>query len=724
MYRKLFCSLLAVLLLGGAAQADEGMWLIQHLEKIYPQLRHRGVKLPLHEIYNERDGGVAAAVVAVDGGMGTGSMISEEGLMITNHHVAYSDICALSTVECNYLEQGFWARSREEEIPIAGKTVQFLRRVVDVTAEADSLIRHLKSCGKWGMMSMRRVVSTIEKKYAPTTDCEVACMPMWHGRKTFLYYYDVYKDVRLVAAPPRNIAAFGGDYDNWSWPQHKGDFTIYRVYASKEGRPAEYNSENVPLRPRRVLQISSRGVRDNDCAMVIGYPGRTRRYSSSYAIAEKEHVTNPIVVENRHERMEIIRRHMERDPGVRVKYSDAFFSLSNFADYAKWENICLHRFGVADLRRAEEREVQMWVEEDTARRAQYGQVLSTLRRSYDLRREAQTHLNYFRETWLGPSAPILVANRINSHLLKLQRTHRSVMSPDDEDSRDLCRSCPKLEKNYDAATELDLMKRMVRNFATHVPRKMWGKGFEELYDAAAGNVEQMMEQAFATSFCSSAERYKEYLSRERSIDEVLQDPLVKLAASVQTVRFTGAVMACEKRSAACDLHVCERDYGHMLYDYREAHGIAQYPNANSTMRLSYGRVRDLHPSDGVWKASRSTAEGFAQKWNPSQYEWEMSDRMRGLVADEDWGRWGEKGRLYVNFMTDNDITGGNSGSPVLNGRGELIGLAFDGNRESMAGDVWFHPELSRTVCVDIRYVMWVIEKYADAGYLISEMQLR
>lgn len=724
MYRKLFCLLLAVVLLGGEVRADEGMWMVQHLEKVYPQLRQRGVKLPLHEIYNEQDGGVAAAVVTLDGGMGTGSMISEEGLMITNHHVAYSDICDLSTVQRNYLEEGFWARSRAEEIPIRGKSVHFLRKVVDVTAEADSIVRDIQSRGKWGMMSMRKVVSSIEKKYARTTDCEVACVPMWHGKKTYLYYYDVYRDVRLVAAPPRDIAAFGGDFDNWTWPQHKGDFTIYRIYATPEGRPAKYSAENVPLRPRRVLTVSTRGVSDGDYAMVIGYPGRTQRYSSSYAIAEKQNVTNPIVVKNRHERMDILRHHMERDPEVRVKYADAFFSLSNFADYAKWENICLHRFGVADKRRAEEREMQMWVEADADRKAKYGDVLSMLQRSYAMRREAQTNLNYFRETWLGPSVPILVANRVNSHILKMRRTRRTELLPEDKETRSLYRFSSRLEGGYDATTELDLMKRLTRNFTAHVPRKMWGKGFEEMYDAAGGDVERMMEQAFKASFCSSAERYKAFLSEKRSIDELLADPLVKLAASVKTINFTGAVMASDKRSAGCDLHVCERRYSDMLYDYRASQGVVQYPNANSTMRLSYGRVKDLHPYDGVWMSSRSTVEGYLEKWNPAQYEWTMSDRMRELIAAKEWGRWGEKGQLYVNFITDNDITGGNSGSPVLNARGELIGLAFDGNRESMAGGVWFHPELSRTVCVDIRFVMWVLEKYAGADDLIAEMRLK
>lgn len=742
---------LALLTILQSVRADEGMWLMTDLGKIYPRMRAEGLKLKASAIYDEQTPALSDAVVAVDGGMGTGSMISDEGLMITNHHVAYSDICTLSTEEHNYLETGFWARTRGEEIPVPGKTVSFLRRIEDVTAEVEAIKTRLRNEGKWGPMSMRRVYSEIEKKYAATTDLEVSCMSMWGGKLYQMFYYEVYRDVRLVGAPPVSIGAFGGDYDNWGWPQHKGDFALYRVYTAPDGRPAEYAAENVPLKPRTVLRIATGGVHDGDFQMILGFPGRTNRYASSYAIDEKQYVKNPVVVQNRQERMDIIRRHMERDPLVRMAYSDAFFSLSNYADYAKWETRCLQRFGVSSIRRAEEERLQAWIDADSARRAQYGDLLEYLSAGYAKRRDAEVALNYFREAWLGPSEALLTANRVASYLGKLERTHRDSLRRSDEDVAGVLRAGFRLRKNYDPATDRDLFARMAVNFTASVPREMWGEALCRQYDAAGGDADRMARAAFDASFCSSADRFDAYFACDRSVAEIQQDPLVALTESVPVQTFTHCVDRAE-HEACCGYGAfrgegrgkgpgmgrgkgkgmgrmlggnyvmrLESIYADLLYDFRDSEGILQYPNANSTMRLTYGTVGPVSPSDGVHYDSRSTTAGYMEKYNPGQYEYRVDDRLRQLLAARDWGRWGEKGTLYVDFLTNHDITGGNSGSPVLDARGRLVGLAFDGNRESMAGDVWFHPELAKTVCVDIRYVMWVIEKYAGATWLLDEL---
>lgn len=716
--RLILCALLLAVA-GGRAAADEGMWMVQQLDGIYPQMKRTGLRLPLGAIYDEQGPSLAGAVVAVDGGVGTGSMISHEGLMITNHHVAYSDICKLSTPEHNYLETGFWAAARDEEIPVKGKTVSFLRRVIDVTEEAQAMIAERKAAGSWGIMSMRRLSADLEKLHA-VDGLEAWCVSMWGGRKVYIYYYEIYRDVRLVGAPPVSIGAFGGETDNWSWPQHKGDFTLYRVYAGRDGRPAEYAADNVPLDPRSVLRVATGGVHDGDYAMVLGFPGRTTRYASSCAIEERERVRNPIVVKNRHDRMDILRRRMERDPKVRMYYSDAFFSLSNFADLARWESRCLHRFGVADLRRGEEREMQRWIEADEARRAEYGTVLADLERGYGARRTAQHRLNYFREAWLGPSEALLVANRVVSYLAKLDRMKRDTLRCGDRDAQAVVNGFSRLERNYDAATDRELLVRMVTNFTDSVPRAMWGEALCRMYDAAGGDAGRMAGEAFDASFCSSAERYRAVFAADRTVAELRCDPLVALAGSVFVQRFTGEVERAEK-GAGVRVSQTESLYARALYDFREAQGKAQYPNANSTMRLTYGKVVPLAPSDAVHCDARSTIRGYAEKYDPARYDFRVDDRMRGLVAAGEWGRWGEKGELYVNFLTDNDITGGNSGSPVLDGRGRLVGLAFDGNRESMAGDLYFHPDYARTVCVDIRFVMWVIEHYAGAGRLLDEI---
>ena len=720
--KKAIFYLLACVLLPVAASADEGMWLVSTFrDVIYPQMKKEGLKLKPGEIYNEESPALCNAIVAVDGGMGTGSVISDKGLVITNHHVAYGDIHSLSTPAKNYLEEGFWALEQKDELPLKGKTVTFLRQVRDVTDEAQAIRDSLEKANSLGIFGTRKVYGILERKYGGDTPFEVECASMWKGKKYLLFYYETYKDVRLVGAPPVKIGAFGGEQDNWGWPQHKGDFTLYRVYADAEGRPAEYSAGNVPLKPRRVLRIATGGVHDGDFAMVIGFPGHTNRYASSFAVAEKQRVKNPVVVANRHDRMDILKRHMERDPKVRMKYSDSYFGLSNYADYAKWENKCLCRFDVESIRKAEEERLQRWIEADSARRAENGGLLADLERGYEGRRGAERSLNYFREAWLGPSEALLVANRVSSYLGKLDRLKLDSLKIDSKDAQSVVAGSGRLRRNYDVETDRDLLAKMIVNFTKHVPREMWGEQLTEMYDAAGGDADRMAREAFDASFCSDPDRYDAYFERNRSVAEMRRDPLVRLTESVRVQRFTGGVDKAERRVRA-QVGKAESRYAGLLYDFRASEGIAQYPNANSTMRLTYGSVVPLNPSDGVHYDSRSTIAGYMEKYNPDEYEFRVDDRMKRLIAAEDWGRWGEKGTLYVNFLTDNDITGGNSGSPVLDGRGRLIGLAFDGNRESMAGDVWFHPDLARTVCVDIRYVMWIIDKYAEADWLLDEMK--
>ncbi len=700
------------------AAADEGMWMIQQLP--YPQMKACGVKLPADAIFRDGAPVLAGAVVAIDGGVGTGSMISHEGLLITNHHVAYSDICALSTAEHNYLETGFWARTHADELPVAGKTVSFLRRVDDITDEAAELRAQMEAAGRWGPMSMRRLYADLEKRHAAGTPYEVSCTAMWGGRKFYLYYYEVYRDVRLVGAPPVSIGAFGGDIDNWGWPQHKGDFALYRVYADRDGHPAAYSPDNVPLNPAQVLTVATGGVHDGDCTMVIGFPGRTNRYTSSYGIAERQEVRNPIVVTDRHIRMEVLKRRMERSPEVRMKYSDAYFSLSNFADLAKWENTCLRRFDVAAKRRAEERELAAWIAADPQRTAAYGDLLPALEQGYTARREAVRHLNHFRESWLGPSEALLVGNRISSYLARLDRLKRDTLDIKAQDAAGVRSNSGRLRRNYDAATDRELLARMLVCFTDSVPRDLWGDGLRTMYDAAGGDAVRMAYEAFDRSVCSDAKRFDAYFSQNRAVAEIRRDPLVRLTESVPIRRFVGAVDRVEKASGH-NISRLESRYQQALYAFREAQGQPQYPNANSTMRLTYGRVRPVHPSDGMHCDARSTIAGYTEKYDPTRYEFRVDDRMRSLIASGAWGRWEEKGTLPVNFLTDNDITGGNSGSPVLDKRGRLVGLAFDGNRESMACDLYFHPQHARTVCVDIRFVLWVIEQYAQANYLLDEI---
>lgn len=723
MKKGIFYLLLAAMLPISAA-ADEGMWLVNTFQQvIYPQMKKAGIKLKPGEIYNEESPAICNAIVAIDGGMGSGSVISENGLIITNHHVAYSDIHALSTPEKNYLENGFWALSPEEELPIKGKSVTFLRKIMDVTEEAKAIRDSLEKANAYGIFGSRKLNRILTLRYGEGTSYETDCMPMWKGEKYFLFFYETYNDVRLVGAPPEKIGAFGGEFDNWGWPQHKGDFALYRVYGDRNGRPAEYSEENVPITPRKVLRIATKGVHDGDYAMVIGYPGRTNRYMSSYAIREKQFVTNPIIIKVRHDRMDILKKHMEADPKIRLLYSDKYFSLSNYADYAKWENICLRRYDVIQIRANEEKKLMEWIQADPARSAQYGDLCADLERGYAARLEVLRAKSYFQETWLRPSETMLMANRVASMINGMKRQAVTTVKDGDKVFSNVKSSVARISGTYDPATDLDLMIRMIQIYTDSVSRKYWGEHLNQIYDRYEGDVPAFVTEAFNKSCCSDFDRLIEWFATPRTAEEILADPVVAIVNSVQSRSIQSQLDSIEE---ACGVKIEEKEklYTKALYAMREAEGIPQYPDANSTMRLTYGKVGPLlKAKDAIQYASRSTINGYMEKYDPEVFEYRVDDKMRSLIENKDWGRWSENGELYVNFLTDNDITGGNSGSPVLNARGDIIGLAFDGNRESMSGDVYFHPENFKTVCVDIRFVLWIMEKYAGAGKLIDEMQL-
>ena len=695
------------------ASADEGMWLVKGIDaQMYKQMRKMGLKLAPEQIYNENGTALADAVVAVNGGMGSGSMISADGLMITNHHVAYSGICAITTPEHNYLQDGFWASSKGDEIPLEGFSVQFLRGILDVTEEADSVRRQMIADGRWNAMGSRRLAKIMEDKYAATTEYKPSFESMWGGKKYFIYLYEIFRDVRLVACPPERLGAFGGDIDNWGWPQHKADFTICRVYCDKDGKPADFSADNVPLHPAKYLKIASKPLAEGDFTMIVGYPGRTSRYMSSFAVAEKQEIRNPIVVAARHHRMDIMREGMERNDTVRMNYSDRYFGLSNYADYAKWENICFARFDVQGVRRAEEQAVKEWIAADTARAAKYGELFDRMQRGYDARRDAIRARYNYAERWFGISEALLMSNRLMSAVNRLKQRGEYIFDLKDESMEKLVASVDKLRK-ADPVVDRSLFVEIGSELFAEVPDSYWNNDLKAELAKFGGNARAMLEWTYDNSVCGSVERFEEFFSEPRRIKAIMNDPMIKLSTSLPFPPFMRRVLLAEK-SANASVTQDERDYASLVYEYRKANGIRQYPNANSTMRLSYGKVCSLDPRDGVHYDWFSTTDGYTEKIDDTTHEFRSDDRMVSMISSLDKPR-------RVNFLTDNDITGGNSGSPVVNGRGELVGLAFDGNRESMAGDVWFNPQYSRTVCVDIDYVMWILRNFASAS-LVGEIE--
>ncbi|MBR6869942.1 MAG: S46 family peptidase [Bacteroidales bacterium] len=649
--------LAAVLLLSSVgAFADEGMWMINTIDRVLEKkMKACGLKLSGRMIYDEDKESLSDAVVALAFSC-TGSMISNDGLMITNHHCAYSDIHALSTMEHNYLEDGFWARDRSEELPVKGQAIYFLKKIFDVTGEVMRLRDSLDVASR--PMAMRRVYKLMEDKYTAfyKGQGELICSSYYNGNRYYMALYQVYRDVRLVAAPPVCIASFGGDTDNWEWPQHKGDFAIYRIYTAPDGSPAAYSPDNVPMHPKKILKISQNGVRDGDFAMVIGYPGRTNRYASSFAVEEIVKIQNPVQAQFRLDQMKILEKWMDEDPGIRLKYADKYFGLSNVQEIREGEIYCYNRFGVVEAKRAEERQLQQWLGEED--------LLDRLGRKYADVAAIDQQIVYFQET-----------------MVRGTNLHRYANALSRGDTTMAARELGQL----DMRVERDMLRYSLRQFYRYVHREYWGDYLTQVYDRYGGDVEAILDDVF---------------------DGHIRDALV----SCRIVSFNEQR---DKIEAGVSKNALERDYKDAVYRMKLATNQPMYPDANSTMRLTYGKVCPLSPRDAVAMASRTTTAGILEKYDPADYDFSLNPEVRELLA--------RNPGIPVNFLTDNDITGGNSGSPVLNARGELIGLAFDGNKESLAGDTYFVDAMNRCICVDIRYVLWILREYAHADTLLAEI---
>ena len=690
--------LLTLLLLVGisfSAVADEGMWLLPYIKKMNQKdMKAHGAKLKAEDIYSAKKSSLKDAIVVFGGGC-TGEIVSPEGLLFTNHHCGYDAIQKLSSVEHDYLKDGFWAMNNAEELPAEGLEVRFVRHIFDVTADIIGNIPSTASNEEYMTTADANKRALIEKLEDEYPGMQIIIPGFFGNNQFFAFVYEVYTDIRLVGTPPSSIGKFGGDTDNWMWPRHTGDFSIFRVYAGKDNRPAEYSPENVPYKADKWLEISLDGVEEGDFGMIMGFPGSTERYMTSYEIDYMLEVDNPQRIYIRGERQAILRKHMDADQAVRIKYDAKFAGSANY-----WKNSIgmshgIEKLNVRDKKAAQEAEFQAWANANTLPEEGFIDALRLIAESQTEAKEANATLQYLSEAFFQS--------------VELVQTMFGMYNPE------------LFYKDYDEATDRDVAKRMFtiyRENNKHLPSI-----YEKIDREFGGNSDAYVDWLYDNSQLTSYEKYQAVVALDAEAREAAfkNDPVYELALSLFELynEFVPAVTAANEKYAE----------GHRLY----IKGLmmmqpdkAWASDANFTIRLTYGNVLPYSPADGIIYSHYTTLEGVMAKEDPSNpVEFTVPERLKELYAKKDYGRYAdENGDLPIAFLVNCDITGGNSGSPVMDKKGRLIGLAFDGNWEAMSGDVAFEPELQRTIAVDIRYVLFIIEKYAGAEWLLDELTIK
>ena len=701
---------MAFLLLVPIARADEGMWFLMFIERLNQRdMQKLGLQLTAQEIYSINNNSLKDAIVQFNGGC-TASIISKDGLVLTNHHCGYGNIAQLSTPEHNHLRDGFWARSKDEELSPKQSFVRFFVRMDNVTERMLSVVNPSMN-EKEREAALNKEIAKIEKENSEGGKYVVSVRPFFQGNEYYYFVYQDFKDVRLVGTPPESIGKFGGDTDNWEWPRQTGDFSLFRVYTDKDGNAAPYSPNNIPLKAKRYLKVSLKGVQDKDFAMIMGYPGRTNRWESSYWVDQNVKYAYPAWVEASKTAMDAMKRFMDKDDAVRLLYASQYSSIANYWKNRQGMIDALSAHKTADKKRKAEAKFAKWAKK-AENKAEYGDVLNTLATYFEKTNTLSADQNYLGMLWRA------------SFFIKMPTRYISLVSgaqkggmPADE----LDKKVDNLLSEYDKINldvEKDILADMLKLYAnkgTDVPTEL--KAIKAQYN---GNFNKYVEDLLAKSIYRSKETAKEGAKQEAA--DLASDPILQLSG----------VLFESYRNPSPELFNLEDAYSKAYRKFVQGMRNSKasnilYPDANSTLRLTYGTVKPLKADKRNPDAKKNfytTFNTLMAKYKAGDPEFDMPQRMLDLYKKKEFGRYIDKdGSMHVNFLTNNDITGGNSGSPVMNGKGELIGLAFDGNIEAMAGDVIFDKQLQRTINVDIRYVLWVIDIYAGAKNIIDEIEI-
>lgn len=716
--KKILLSVLAAAL-SLPAVADEGMWLLPLLQQQkFPEMQALGLKLQDYDIYSPDSASLKDAVVIFGGGC-TGEIVSPDGLLLTNHHCGYGQIQQHSTLEHDYLTDGFWATTREQELPNPGLTVTFIDKIEDVTDYVKKELEKDTDPQSMNFLSPKYLNGLAKAKVGekflqdnPGTEVEIKAF--YGGNVYYMFTKKIYSDIRLVGAPPSSVGKFGADTDNWMWPRHTGDFSVFRVYADANGNPAEYSESNVPLRPKRWFKISVKGVEEDDYAMMMGFPGRTNKYYTSWEVAERRDIDNTVRINIRNLRQEVMLDEMLKDPSVRIQYASKYAGSTNAYKNAIGSNWAIKKRNFEQVKKEEQDRLIAWAQKNNE--SSYPEALSTLEQIVSDRKDLR-----FR-SWMLDEA-ILRGIEFAKVPTEVQSVSDALKGKDRNEQQKQIRLLDMAyhrfaDKDYAPEVDKKIAKVMLKEYRRLVPAKSQPAYFSLIDKKFKGDVDRFVDYLFDKSIYGSEENFDKFKTRP-SVKALEQDPMILFAKSVQ------------EEKANLNAALADFDSGYALAHKEYVKGLlamyqdkANFPDANFSLRLTYGQVKGYRPKDAVYYNGQTTLDGVMEKEDSTNWEFVVPSRLKALYEAKDFGRYQmPDGRMPVAFSATTHTTGGNSGSPVLNANGELIGINFDRNWEGVGGDIQYLPDYQRSIIVDIRYVLFLIDKYAGAGYLLEEMDL-
>ena len=705
----------AIFLMPSLARADEGMWIPMLINKNYDQMKKLGFKLTEKDIYDINTASLKDAIVSLD--FCSGEIVSRDGLMLTNHHCGYGAIQSHSSVKNDYLTDGFWAKNKSEELPSPEINASVLVRIEDVTAKIE--VEFASSSYADRIAKQSAFFKKLTDEAVSGTVYTASIKDVFGGNQYLMFVYERYTDVRLVGAPPSSIGKFGGDTDNWMWPRHTGDFSMFRIYMSADGKPAAYSKDNVPYKPKKFLPISLKGVKQGDFAMILGYPGRTNRYAFSGELENAVEKSNPSIIKLLGKKLEIMKGEMDKSAEVRIKLASDYATMSNGYKYYQGQNEGLKRLNVVSYKRNEEAKYNSFVASNKNLKAGNAATVGSANKTLQDYKVNIDRAVYTSLAGLASTAATYPAS-FKGLLAALK----------DNKAEDIKTEAEKLKaeveahfKDYDATTDEKIFAQLTNLYYSDLSADMRPAYLQEMVNkyrasTSADSFTKYADAAFEKSIFTSKAKMEAFLAKP-TFKVLSADPLFVYNQKITEFRASYSKVSTEYSSTLAQQ---KKAYIAGLMEMNK--GLAMYPDANSTMRLTYGTIRDYSPRDAVDFEYTTTGRGILEKMDNTNEEFVVPKRLEELLRKKDFGQYGENGELVISFLSDNDITGGNSGSGVINGNGELIGIAYDGNWEAMTGDLVYDEALKRTISVDIRYVLFVMDKYADAGYLLQEMDIR